>query len=76
VDDARWRKVCQDAFFETDIDKLRQKVLAAENVVMARLLEWRGQSGHGTERQALSDALTTIRKILVEKLKYPKVEGE
>jgi hypothetical protein len=76
VDDARWRQVWQDTFLETDIGKLRQKVLAAENVVTARLLELRWQTGCAMERQTPNDALGTIRTLQVEKLDYPKFEGE
>jgi hypothetical protein len=75
VDNARWRQVCQDAFSETDIGELRQKVLAAENVVKARRLELRWQTGYATERQTLNDALGTIRTLQVEKLD-PKFEGQ
>jgi hypothetical protein len=66
-----WQRAFEAALVEADLQKLRQRVDAAEAALFLRsqaLVEY--PQGHA-ERQAISDAIRTLRAIQREKLGYP-----
>ena len=66
-----WQREFEAALIEADLQKLRQRVDAAEAALFLRsqaLVEY--PQGHA-ERQAISDAIRTLRAIQREKLGYP-----
>jgi hypothetical protein len=60
----RWHEVYQAALFETDRDKIPQKIDAAESAILSRMKELFGVStDHVEEDVVLDDALYAIRAL-------------
>jgi hypothetical protein len=72
-----WQKPYQEALLEFDPEKLKDKVIAAENAIFLRFQELAGVNGQATdERVALNDALRALRILQVDRLDYPKFPNE
>lgn len=68
----QWQGAWQDALLELDPKKLHQKVSDAEAAIYKRLQELSKDSiDHHEERLALSDAVSGLRTLKVEQLKFP-----
>jgi hypothetical protein len=58
---AEWREPYQQALLELDKNKLRDHVAAAETAISNRLRIIAGDSNNHAERQAIADALSSLR---------------
>ena len=67
-----WQALYQKALAETDTDKLLPLVMAAENAMFDRSQELMNSFDGEEERQAMNDALRTLRTIQVDKLNFPE----
>jgi hypothetical protein len=66
-----WRREFEAALLESDPQKLRQRVEAAEAAIFVRSQALVESADRHAEQQAISDAIRTLRAIQVEKLGYP-----
>jgi hypothetical protein len=73
---AKWRELCQEALLETGTAELEQKMQSAEGAVFLRLQELWKQDPDNPEREDLRGALSTLRKLQIERLGYPAAPGE
>ena len=60
-----WQTQYEAALMETNRDKLPKFVAAAETAIFSRLQGLAGIADHGEERQAMTDALRTLRFLKV-----------
>lgn len=68
----QWQGAWHDALLELDPKKLRQKVIDAEAAIFKRLQELSDdRTDHMEERLALNDAISGLRALKVEQLKFP-----
>ncbi|PYX60684.1 MAG: hypothetical protein DMG76_01755 [Acidobacteria bacterium] len=58
---AEWREPYQQALLELDQKKLIERIAAAETAISNRLRAIAGDSNHHAERQAIEDALSSLR---------------
>jgi hypothetical protein len=58
---AEWRDLYKQALLEVDEKKLRDRIAAAEKAISNRLGAIAGDSDHRAERQAIEDALSSLR---------------
>jgi hypothetical protein len=58
-----WQGVYKQALLEIDVDKLKQKIVAAEAAIAKRASTLSGISGHSAEWQAMEDALAFLRML-------------
>jgi hypothetical protein len=72
---AKWQAPLQEAIREFDREKLVEKIQKVETVVFERFQELSSDSDHHGERQAIADALSTIRVLKKDKLFYPDWNG-
>jgi hypothetical protein len=56
-----WQKLLQEALLELDPEKLKQRVAAAETAIFKRLQAMSQDRDHTAERQAIEDALASLR---------------
>lgn len=56
-----WQRLCQDALFELDKDKLPERVAAAEAAIFSRLRAMEVADDSLEERQAIVDGLSILR---------------
>ena len=73
----KWQAPLQEAILKSDREKLREKLEKVEIAILERLQELsHGADGH-SEREAINDALATLRVIQRDRLAYPdwKVSG-
>ena len=66
-----WQREFEAALLEGDPQTLRQRVDAAETAIFLRSQALVGNALGHAERQAISDAIRTLRAIQKEKLGYP-----
>jgi hypothetical protein len=66
-----WQREFEAALLECDLQTLRQRVDAAEAAIFLRSQALVGSAEGHAERQAISDAIGTLRAIQREKLGYP-----
>ena len=66
-----WQGQYQAALLESSSQELHGKVQAAELAIYERLQILALDSGHQTERQAITDALSILRKLQRDKLSFP-----
>jgi hypothetical protein len=67
----QWQTPLQEAILEFDRKKLREKLEKVKTSILERLLQLH-QGGNGqSEREAINDALATLRVLNQEKLDYP-----
>ena len=69
-----WQREFEAALIEADLQKLRQRVDAAEAALFLRSQALVGSAQGRSEQQAISDAMRTLRTIQKEKLGYPGLE--
>ena len=67
-----WQREFEAALREGDPQSLRQRVDVAEAALFLRLQALVGNPEENEERQALTDAIETLRAIQREKLGYPE----
>ncbi len=60
---AEWQEPYQQALLELDQKKLRERIAAAETAISNRLRGIAGNSNHHAERQAIDDALSSLRAL-------------
>ncbi len=58
---AEWREPYQQALLELDQEKLSERIAATETAISNRLRAIAGNSNHHAERQAIEDALSSLR---------------
>ena len=68
---SHWQREFEAALLEGDPQTLRQRVDAAEAALFLRSQAMVGSAEGHAERQAISDAIGTLRAIQTEKLGYP-----
>ena len=66
-----WQQAYQDALIETTPEQLNQRVLKAEAALFTRLQALSDSRDGDDERQAIDDAMRSLRVIQVKKLGYP-----
>ena len=66
-----WQQEYLAALLELDPKKLPQRVEAAETKIFRRLQELSLSSNNQAERQAIEDALASLRMLKQEKLAFP-----
>jgi|GEM_PF-3019715 hypothetical protein len=70
-----WEKVYQDAFGETDVRNLHERIIAAETILIARGQQISHSAiGNGyeqRERRALQQAAEGLRRLKLETMKSP-----
>ena len=74
-----WQREFKASLLETDPTKLLERVHAAEATIFNRLQELAQSSdsqNHKVERQAIEDALASIRVLQREKLGFPDWKKE
>ena len=64
----KWESELQEAVIELDREKLFEKIQKLETAIFVRLQELASDSDHHSERQAIDDAVSTIRVLKKEKL--------
>ena len=57
----QWQEPLQEAFLEMDTNRLKQRIVAVEFAIHKRMQNIAGDSKHNAERQALMDALSSLR---------------
>ena len=67
----KWQSEFEEAIVEFDPEKLVGKIKQFELAVFVRLQELACDSDHHDERQAIADALSTLRQVKRDKLPYP-----
>jgi hypothetical protein len=68
---AAWQEYYQAALLELDPEKLPQRVEAAETTIFKRLQDLAYSSNGHAERQAIEDALASLRVLKKEELAFP-----
>jgi hypothetical protein len=66
-----WQADYQAALLELEPKKLLERVAAAEAVIFNRLQAIAQSPDHNLERQAIDDALASLRVLKQQKLDYP-----
>ena len=69
-----WQRPVQEAMLELDRDKLRALVAEAEAAIFNRLQAISQDTHHTAERQAIADALASLRVVKRESLQFPDWE--
>jgi hypothetical protein len=69
-----WQQEYQAALLELDLNKLRERVETAETAIFKRLQAISQNPGLGAERQAIDDAVASLRVLKQEKLGFPDWE--
>jgi hypothetical protein len=67
----KWQAQFQEAILERHREHLIEKIQKFEAAVFARLQELSSDSDHHGEREAIADAVTTLRGVKKDKLFYP-----
>ena len=60
---AEWREPYQQALLELDEKKMSERIAAAETAISNRLRAIAGSSNHHAERQAIDDAISSLRAL-------------
>ena len=68
---SKWQPEFEEALIELDSERLAEKIKRFELAVFVRLQELACNSDHHDERQAIADALLTLREMKRDKLSYP-----
>jgi hypothetical protein len=69
-----WQHEYQAALVELDREKLKGRVAATETAIYKRLQQLSQSSDDFAERQAIEDALHSLRVLKRDELKYPDWE--
>jgi hypothetical protein len=67
----KWQIEFQEAVVELDREKLFEKIQKFETAIFVRLQELSLSNDHQEERQAIDDALSTLRVLKKDRLSYP-----
>lgn len=67
----KWQSEFEEAIVEFDPEKLTEKIKQFELAVFVHLQELACNSDHHDERQAIADALSTLREVKRDKLSHP-----
>ena len=67
-----WERPFQEALLEFDSRRLKERVAAAEAKIFKRLHVISGSQNGLAERQAIADALSSLRVLKRDILKFPK----
>jgi hypothetical protein len=67
-----WQRPVHEALVELDMEKLKVRVAAAEAAIFQRLQALSQIPDHSNERQALSDAVASLRVVKRETLAFPE----
>ncbi len=72
-----WQKEFQAAIVETDREKLLERVMAAEAAIFNRLqILSQSSDTNSNERQAIEDALASLRSLKKNELGFPDWEAK
>jgi len=71
-----WQKPVQEALLELDNDKLKERIEAAEVAILNRLQSLSRTQCSEAERLAIQDALSTLRVVKRDCLRFPDWENE
>ena len=66
-----WHHLYRAAVMETDREKLKERVTDAENAIFIRLQSLASFDDHHAERHAIQDALSALRTLKRERLRFP-----
>jgi hypothetical protein len=69
-----WQNEFQAAILELDREKLEERVMAAETAIFKRLQAIAQSSDHSSEREAIEDALSSLRTLKRNELRFPDWE--
>ena len=69
-----WQYEYRAALLELDTEKLRERVAAAETAIFNRLQAISHDPDHNAERQAIEDALASLRVLKRDNLGFPDWE--
>jgi hypothetical protein len=69
-----WQPQYQTALLETDREKLPERVAAAETAIYQRLQAISQSSAYQAERQAIQDAVASLRVLKRDSLGFPDWE--
>jgi predicted DNA-binding protein (UPF0278 family) len=69
-----WQDEFQAAILELDREKLEERVMAAETAIFKRLQAIAQSSDHSSEREAIEDALSSLRALKRKELRFPDWE--
>ena len=67
----KWQGEFQEAIIELDREKLLEKIQKFKTAIFVRFQELASSNDHHDERQAIHDALSTIRALKKETLSHP-----
>jgi len=70
----KWEHQFQEVVLELNGEKLVAKIQTLETAIFVRLQELKSDSDHHSERQAIADALATIRVLKKNKVSRPDWE--
>ena len=70
-----WRQAVSEVRPDLAKDKLQKKVYEAELAIFARLQELASLPDHTSEHQEIEQATNLLRRIQIEKLNFPDVDG-
>ena len=72
-----WQKPYEEALLESDLQKLRERLMEAENAIFLRLQELSASTaGNRGERLAINDAILGLRSLQTKKLNFPNGGSE
>lgn len=72
---AEWREPYQQALLELDQNKLSERIAAAETAISNRLRAIAGSLSHHAERQAIDDALSSLRVLKRDSSSSPRADS-
>lgn len=67
----QWQRSLQEVILEFDRDKLAEKALHAESLILERLRQLQQSNNGHNEREAIDHGLSLLRSIRRERLDYP-----
>lgn len=71
-----WHEPCQAALHEFDLEKLKDKIAAAEAAIFQRFQELADETDHSEERMSLEGARNALRFLQTQNLGYPRSPAE
>jgi hypothetical protein len=66
-----WQRSLQEAILEFDRERLAEKALKAEGMILERLRQLQQSDDGHNERTAITDGLSTLRTLKRERLDHP-----
>ena len=70
-----WQKPLQEAIDETDLEKLPERLSAAEGAIFLRMQELTASADGHKESEAIRQACEELLKIQTQRLKWPVPKG-